>query len=252
MAKMAAKAAAAPPSPVVDEAQIQKARESAEKAEIHAQGLQKGEYGIWSIGSMMGHASRIRMLTCLDPLLCVTCTPFAALDEARQAHESLLKEAQPLAEEIETLRDRLGRGEYNPEREMVIGLADNPVSQDLAIRKADLDRLRKENGELLKQLEVLAKNASAAAAVAPAHEEGKGGQGGQEGEAAEAAAMVPKQTVENLKLDIKGLQESVKLKEKTLLRLKQVRGIEEPLNSLPHPSRLTRLASLPLRNHPGL
>ncbi|PWN46516.1 hypothetical protein IE53DRAFT_372309, partial [Violaceomyces palustris] len=136
-----------------------------------------------------------------------------ALEESRTAYSELEREAEKLGEENDKLYARVGRGEFDRTKERCLVLTDNPVSRDLAVRTASLEALRKENAELLKRIDELG------SLVTKGKEEL--GEGGGGGERAEGASLVPRQMVENLKIDIQALQESIKAKDKAMLRLKQ-------------------------------
>lgn len=138
----------------------------------------------------------------------------AALHEAQHALEALQtrfteleKHAAELGAENDHLYARVGRGEFDATRERCLVLQDNPVSRDYAIRTATLDALRKENSGLLSQIEALHEQLKTAGAAAPA---------------TDADAVVPLQTVENLKQELARLQDTIQLKDKGMLRLKQV------------------------------
>lgn len=125
-------------------------------------------------------------------------------------YRELEKHAQSLESENETLWMRVGRGEYNVANERCLVLADNPVSRDLAIRTSALEALRKENQGLLNQVESLHKELAMAGTTAKLSE------------LAPTDALVPLQTVENLRTELAQMQESLQLKDKGMLRLKQV------------------------------
>lgn len=134
-----------------------------------------------------------------------------ASEEALLVLEAQFREleqhAQALSTENETLWLRVGRGEFNAERERCLVLTDNPVSRDLAVRTSTLEALRKENAGLLEQVEALHKQLTSAHLPAPA---------------TGTDAVVPLQTVDNLRAELTKLQETLQLKDKGMLRLKQV------------------------------
>ena len=134
-----------------------------------------------------------------------------ASEEALHVLEAQFREleqhAQALSTENETLWLRVGRGEFNAERERCLVLTDNPVSRDLAVRTSTLEALRKENTGLLEQVEALHKQLTSAHLPAPA---------------TGTDAVVPLQTVDNLRAELTKLQETLQLKDKAMLRLKQV------------------------------
>ncbi|KAN0059667.1 coiled-coil domain-containing protein mad1 [Thecaphora frezii] len=136
------------------------------------------------------------------------------LAAVRRDYAQLEKEAQEMVEENEKLYLRVGRGEFDQAREKCLVLVDNPVSRDLDLRKSTLEALKRENQGLLRRVEEVSKALAAVGAGGAGANGGEGG--GGEG------ALVPKEVVDNLKLDILGLQESIKAKDKAMLRLKQV------------------------------
>ncbi|WFD34275.1 [phosphatase 2A protein]-leucine-carboxy methyltransferase [Malassezia cuniculi] len=142
----------------------------------------------------------------------------AAEEQAAQV-AALEKQLEQLGEENAQLWTRVGRGEYDPSRERCLVLADNPVSRDYAIRSATLEALRKENQELLAQVESLhAAAAPSGAGVAQA----TASQNQSSEHTDPDAALVPIQTVENMRAEIERLQETIRARDKGLLRLKQV------------------------------
>ncbi|WFD24924.1 [phosphatase 2A protein]-leucine-carboxy methyltransferase [Malassezia equina] len=128
----------------------------------------------------------------------------AALEAQCQALEKQLNAA---SEENETLWTRIGRGEYNVANERCLTLSDNPVSRDYAIRSSTLEALKKENEGLLTQLQSLQKQSA----------EKIGEDNGDHDN-----NVIPLQTVENLRAELARLQETIQLKDKGMLRLKQV------------------------------
>ncbi|EPQ29692.1 uncharacterized protein PFL1_02912 [Pseudozyma flocculosa PF-1] len=138
------------------------------------------------------------------------------LAASQAAFAQLENEAQELVAENEKLYLRVGRGEFDQTREKCLVLIDNPVSRDLDLRKSTLDSLKRENEGLLKRIEEIS------AALAASGGGGGGGAGGSSAAGDADGALVPKEVVDNLKLDIAGLQESIKAKDKAMLRLKQV------------------------------
>ena len=77
----------------------------------------------------------------------------------------------------------------------------------MAVRTSTLEALRKENTGLLEQVEALHKQLTSAHLPAPA---------------TGTDAVVPLQTVDNLRAELTKLQETLQLKDKAMLRLKQV------------------------------
>lgn len=120
---------------------------------------------------------------------------------------ALEQQLQQLGTENESLWTRVGRGEYDTNRERCLVLNDNPVSRDYAIRSSMLEALRKENEGLLKQIDAL--KCAAAAIETPSAQLAD-------------APLVPLQTVENLRAEINQLHDTIRARDKGLLRLKQV------------------------------
>jgi mitotic spindle assembly checkpoint protein MAD1 len=57
--------------------------------------------------------------------------------------------------EVTDLMRRVASGEYNPEKERCIELANNPAAKEKTIRKVELDQLRAENEALLEEIQAL-------------------------------------------------------------------------------------------------
>lgn len=119
-------------------------------------------------------------------------------------------ELEAVGKENETLWLRVGRGEFDQERQRCLVLASNPVSQDVDLRRKTLDALKAENASLLARVEELSTLVAASAPSAD-HATTAGGQ-----------ALVPQSVVDNLRSDVEGLQASIAAKDKAMLRLKQV------------------------------
>lgn len=138
----------------------------------------------------------------------------AATESLTATIAALEKELQRIGEENENLWMRVGRGEFDQARIQVLTLAANPLSRSRDLRAARLDGLKKENDELLKKVDQLSADLAAAGG-------GNGGGLGSEGTAA-GEEMVPRAVVESLQLEISGLHTSIAVKDKAMLRLKQV------------------------------
>lgn len=123
--------------------------------------------------------------------------------------DDLTHQLEQMAAENSALWTRVGRGEYNVASERCLVLADNPVSRDYAIRTSTLEALKAENSRLLSQVESLQARVSAPSEPATAPADG-------------AEALVPMQTVTNLQAELARLQEMLHVKDKGMLRLKQV------------------------------
>jgi len=144
--------------------------------------------------------------------------PFAACSSGSNTHKEemtaletrckiLEDQLSAASEENDALWTRVGRGEYNVANERCITLSDNPVSRDYAIRSSTLEALKKENEGLLTQLQSLQKQSTEAGAYSTEEISGN---------------LIPIQTVENLRAELARLQETIHLKDKGMLRLKQV------------------------------
>ncbi|WFD45142.1 [phosphatase 2A protein]-leucine-carboxy methyltransferase [Malassezia psittaci] len=131
----------------------------------------------------------------------------AALESLQTEYAQLEAQLQQVTQENDQLYLRVGRGEFNSSREKCLVLQDNPVSRDYAIRTSTLEALRKENAQLLERIESLHQHHEATGTSAPA---------------SEPNSAVPIQTVENLKQKISQLEDAIQLKDKGMLRLKQV------------------------------
>jgi mitotic spindle assembly checkpoint protein MAD1 len=115
------------------------------------------------------------------------------------------KEREEIWRENEMLWGRVGRGEFNQEKQRCLVLAQNPVSQELDVRKKTLDALKAENRGLLQRVEELSSVVSSSA---------RGG--------GDSQTLVPQAVVQNLRNDIEALGVSIAAKDKAMLRLKQV------------------------------
>ncbi|WFD01077.1 [phosphatase 2A protein]-leucine-carboxy methyltransferase [Malassezia yamatoensis] len=131
----------------------------------------------------------------------------AALASLQTEYAQLEAHLQQVTQENDQLYLRVGRGEFDSSREKCLVLQDNPVSRDYAIRTSTLEALRKENAQLLERIESLHQQHHPAGTVASANEPN---------------SAVPIQTVENLQQKISQLEDAIQLKEKGMLRLKQV------------------------------
>ena len=131
-----------------------------------------------------------------------------ALANLEAQYKELEIQAHQLGLENESLWLRVGRGEFDQSKERCLVLTDNPVSRDYAIRSSMLEALKKENKGLLEQVESLHKQLAEAGQAPVA--------------SSSSDALVPLQTVENLQAELSHLQETIQLKDKGMLRLKQV------------------------------
>lgn len=145
---------------------------------------------------------------------------------AQQEIESLRADVVALQRENERLdaqlgkaEERLGLGEFDQNKYRCLVLKRNPVDVDRDLRTKTMDRIKGENEELVKRVEELSKKlqeqAPTAAVAADASNNG-------DDPASSTAGLVPASTVANLRADIAHLTTQLALKDKTLLRLKQV------------------------------
>ncbi|KAJ3042793.1 coiled-coil domain-containing protein mad1 [Rhizophlyctis rosea] len=117
--------------------------------------------------------------------------------KALEAEKDLLqKEVDSLDRQVTELLGALGRGEYNPETTTILQLANNPESQEYAIRESTLNALRAENDSLRKLL--------------------------RGGEAAGGVQLVPAEAYRVVEVDRINLKNALGEKDKRLLRLKEV------------------------------
>lgn len=140
------------------------------------------------------------------------------LQELRRGVAELQKENSSLDEQLGRAQERLGWGEFNTEKYNCLVLKRNPVDDDRDLRTKTMERFKAENQELVKRIEELS---SQLAANGGGHQEAA-----QDETAAASQGLVPARTVENLRQEIKGLLDSIKVKDKAMLRLKQVSWYE--------------------------
>lgn len=140
----------------------------------------------------------------------LTMKSSSALEDSRQKYAELERQCIKLGKTNDELYLRVGRGEFDQTRLRVLELKDNPVSQDRVIRTSTLTSLRKENQNLLEQVEELSKR--------------KANQGGDDLEnnnISLQSAMVPVQTLENQKREYEKLEQTMKNRDKAFDRLKE-------------------------------
>ncbi|CBQ69370.1 related to spindle assembly checkpoint protein [Sporisorium reilianum SRZ2] len=131
----------------------------------------------------------------------------AKVSEMESTFASLTKELESLGKENEMLWLRVGRGEFDQERQRCLVLASNPVALDLDVRRKTLDALKAENQSLLARVEELSTLVSSSSPASSA---------------STGQALVPQSVVDNLRADLSALQLSIAAKDKAMLRLKQV------------------------------
>ncbi|WFD32847.1 [phosphatase 2A protein]-leucine-carboxy methyltransferase [Malassezia sp. CBS 17886] len=146
----------------------------------------------------------------------------AELEEARAQSAALDAQLTALGAENESLWTRVGRGEFDAAREQCLVLKDNPVARDQAVRTAALDALRRENEALLGKVQELAGDGGRGNEGGGGGAEGPPPHGGDGDALHSDAALVPLQTVENLRAEIARAHDAMQLKDKGMLRLKQV------------------------------
>ncbi|UZJ51370.1 hypothetical protein CBS101457_000690 [Exobasidium rhododendri] len=136
-----------------------------------------------------------------------------SLDESREERAGLEKQCSELAKINDQLYLRVGRGEFDQSKERCLELSDNPVRQDRLVRTKTLNALRKENEELLHQVEELSKRVGRQ----DDHQE-NGGSGSA------PSGMVPAQTLENQKREYEKLEQTMRNRDKAFDRLKEAFG----------------------------
>lgn len=112
--------------------------------------------------------------------------------------DELRAQVDELNAECLRLHTAVGQGYYNPEKLRCITSVNNPADADFAIRTSRLQALRQENDVLLKKL----KNQETS-----------------------ASDWVPAASLEDAKMEIERLENEQKVKDKRLLRLKDVSGL---------------------------
>ncbi|KAF9220671.1 hypothetical protein BS17DRAFT_786937 [Gyrodon lividus] len=122
-----------------------------------------------------------------------------------KAHEDKVEE---LEQTLFELRGKVGSGNHVPPGMRVLCLRDNPAQQWSDLRQSVMDRLKSENGALIKRLRELENSG----VVAPT----------QASDASRGEELVPRESWEVLHKEKEELEEVVKQKEKRLLRLQQV------------------------------
>lgn len=123
----------------------------------------------------------------------------------------MAKELEGLSKENESLWLRVGRGEFDQQRQRCLVLSQNPVSLDLDLRRKTLDALKLENTALLARVSQLSTQLTTNPTTSPTTTSTNSDQ-----------ALIPQSVVHNLRSDLEALQLSMAAKEKAMLRLKQV------------------------------
>lgn len=157
----------------------------------------------------------------LESLLSDKASLEARVAELTSTTSQLGRELEKVSKENEMLWLRVGRGEFDQEKQRCLVLASNPVSQDLDVRKKTLDALKEENKALLGRVEQLSCQLSTRLASVAASS-GEEASSSSSSSTVGHGALVPQSVVNNLKSDLEALQLSIAAKEKSMLRLKQV------------------------------
>lgn len=150
----------------------------------------------------------------------------SALSDADALRNDLLelqRENERLDQALGRAEERLGLGEFDNDKYRCLVLKRNPVDLDRDLRTSTMDRLKGENEELVKRIEELSgkltsmqRQQQAATATSDASTN-PSAEGERDGD-----ALVPSSVLSNLRTEIATLQDSLKQKDKVLLRLKQV------------------------------
>jgi mitotic spindle assembly checkpoint protein MAD1 len=131
--------------------------------------------------------------------------------EATAQLAMLEKELQKIGEENEKLWSRVGRGEFDQQKFRVLTLGGGALEKERDLRTKRLDALKEENEALLQRVDELS------AAVASA-----GGGAGLGQAASGGADWVPRASVETLQQELASLRNEIKMKDKAMLRLREV------------------------------
>jgi len=142
--------------------------------------------------------------------LSLTYPPFAELDRAKKELSALDAKDKKLEEELWNLKGNIGRGAHLPPDVRVLELIGNPAQVWFGKREEDVTKLRKEN----EVLRALVKDSSQVIQVDRNVED-----------------MVPKATLEVVQEEKAELEQTIRDKEKRLLRLQQVRPPYEQYRS---------------------
>ncbi|KAI6165120.1 spindle assembly checkpoint component Mad1 [Pisolithus thermaeus] len=130
-----------------------------------------------------------------------------ALEEARATIKAHEHKVEDLEQTLWELRGQIGAGNHVPPGMRVVCLRENPAQQWNDLRQSVLDRLKNENEALIKRLRDLENSATVVES---------------EVSASKGDDLIPKESWDVLDNEKKELEETVKQKEKRLLRLQQV------------------------------
>jgi mitotic spindle assembly checkpoint protein MAD1 len=128
---------------------------------------------------------------------------FADLAESEAEIVKNLEQIEELEQTLFDLRGEIGGGRHIPPGVRVLSLRDNPAQQWTDLSQAAMDRLKTENEALLKRLKDLESN-------------------GVVSETGTREELVPRESWEAINREKEDLQDTLKQKEKRLMRLQQV------------------------------
>ncbi|KAI6001872.1 spindle assembly checkpoint component Mad1 [Pisolithus albus] len=130
-----------------------------------------------------------------------------ALEEARETINAHAHKVENLEQTLWELRGNIGAGIHVPPGMRVVCLRDNPAQQWKDLRQSVLDRLKNENDALIRRLRELESKTTVVESEALI---------------SKGDDLIPKESWDVLDNEKKELEETVKQKEKRLLRLQQV------------------------------
>ncbi len=139
----------------------------------------------------------------------------SALGEAEVETEKHLEKIEELEQTLFDLRGEIGGGRHVPPGVRILSLRDNPAQQWADLSQAAMDRLKTENEALLKRLKDLESN-------------------GVVSDAGSSEELVPRESWEAVNREKEELQETLKQKEKRLLRLQQVHVTSSVSSPIPY------------------
>ncbi|KAI0781689.1 spindle assembly checkpoint component Mad1 [Irpex lacteus] len=191
----------------VDEATVERVEQleslvSEYKATLDA--LQKEIEDLGGDPSVVGGGrSRQELLDELEAAKAAASKAEQALGEAEVETGKHLEKIEELEQTLFDLRGEIGGGRHVPPGVRILSLRDNPAQQWADLSQAAMDRLKTENEALLKRLKDLESN-------------------GVVSDAGSSEELVPRESWEAVNREKEELQETLKQKEKRLLRLQQV------------------------------
>ncbi|KAI0317816.1 MAD-domain-containing protein [Amylostereum chailletii] len=131
-----------------------------------------------------------------------------ALEECEAVNEKQLEAIDNLEQTLFELRGEIGAGRHVPPGVRILTMKENPAQQWADLRQEVMDRLKGENEALIRRLKELEDNGA--------------GQGLRTENAQPGKDLVPRESWEVVMKEKAELEETVKQKEKRLLRLQQV------------------------------